>query len=51
MLLILRCLNTEFEKLLLPIFRFQITLLNGIFVNILKTVGSTDFFLIIGSTN
>ena len=40
-LLILGCLKTEFRKLLLPIFNFQMTLLNDTFVNMLKTIGST----------
>ena len=46
MLLILGCLNTKFGKLLLSFFRFQMTLLNGIFINILKAVGPTyyDYF-------
>ena len=45
MLLILGCLNTKFGKLLLSVFRFQMTLLNGIFINILKIVGPADYDL------
>ena len=41
MLLILECSNTKFEKLLLLVFRFQMTLLNGTFVNILKSMRPT----------
>ena len=42
MLLVLGYLNTKFRKLLLPIFRFQIMLLNDTFVNILKNMGLLD---------
>ena len=39
MLLILGCLNTKNRKLLIPVFSFQIILLNDTFINILKVVG------------
>ena len=41
MLLILGCLNTKNRKLLIPVFSFQIILLNDTFINILKVVGPT----------
>ena len=41
MLLILECLNILFGKLFLPVFRFQIMLLNDTFVNILKNMEPT----------
>jgi len=41
MLLILGCLNTIFRKLHLLVFSFQTILLNGTFVNMLKTMGPT----------
>ena len=40
--LILGCLNTEFRKLSLTAFNFQIILFNDTFVNILKTIGFID---------
>ena len=42
MFLILWYLNIKIKKLILSVFSFQITLFNDIFINILKTVSSTN---------